>query len=207
MFLFGFGGGGNDYDDDDFPVTVLKLHVGLFGPIRKFKKQLNELANLYDTDDEDSLHSILEAVVMLLLRNTEYCGYAQSAGKIFDDLDAAEQKYNQVVLEERTKFKDETLVNLDGRRERDLDYRGKGDDYAGLDQWLCLTLVLAVEGPALKLPKLSSVSDLKKALTMLGAVPPEGLVSMELMWTPQAEDDSYTRDELLMDYPTLATIS
>lgn len=203
VFLFGFGG--ND-DDDDYPVTVLKLNVGLFGNIRKFQKDLNDLSNLYDTDDEDSLHAILQGVVLMLLRNQEYCGYAQSAGKVFGDLDEAEQKYNSVVMEERAKFKEETLVNVEGRRERSLGYNAKTDESAGLDNWLCLTMVLAIEGPAIKLGRINSLADLKKALQVVGGVPVEGLVSMELMWTPQDYDDTYTKEELLMDYPTMAQL-
>lgn len=38
----------------------------------------------------------LAETVTKLLRNMEYCGYGQTAGKVFNDLDACEQKFNQV---------------------------------------------------------------------------------------------------------------
>jgi uncharacterized membrane protein len=31
-------------------------------------------------------------------------------------------------------------------------------------------------------------------------------MAFELMWTPQQEGDSYSRDELLLDFPTLVTL-
>lgn len=32
------------------------------------------------------------------------------------------------------------------------------------------------------------------------------ILAVEVMWTPQDENDSYTRDELFLDYPTLNTL-
>jgi hypothetical protein len=37
-------------------------------------------------------------VVTKLLRNSEYCAYAATAGKVFDNLDDCERKFNQVRL-------------------------------------------------------------------------------------------------------------
>ena len=61
------------------------------------------------------------------------CRYASSAGKVFGSLDAAEKKFNSVLMEERVKFKEETLVNVDGRRKtRKLDVKG-GEPHTGDD--------------------------------------------------------------------------
>ncbi len=32
------------------------------------------------------------------------------------------------------------------------------------------------------------------------------MMAMELLWTPQDESDSYTKDEIFMDYPELNTL-
>ena len=43
-------------------------------------------------------------------------------------------------------------------------------------------------------------------LTELGGLSVDDLVAFELLWTPQEEGDSYSREELLMDYPGLADL-
>lgn len=75
----------------------------------------------------------------------------------------------------------------------------------GLDKWLCITLLVAVER-GLKLPKIRSLEDLKKCLTMLGGLLADEVIAVELLWTPQEEGDAYSKDELLADYPTLANL-
>jgi len=184
--------------------TVCKLQVGIFGDISVWQNKLEKVGSMYDTDEEDGLHSIFKEVIMFLLRNTEYCGYVSSAGKVFNDLDEAERKFSSVSLEERTKFKEETFSNVNGRqRAGKLEEKSSG---GGLDTWMCVTLVMAVDG-ALKIPKINSVWEFKKVLTELGGLGVDDLVAFELLWTPQEAGDHYSKDELLADYPTMLTLS
>ena len=46
------------------------------------------------------------------------CAPAAHAGKVCRSLEAAEQKYNTVCLEERAKFEEETNVNVDGLKKK-----------------------------------------------------------------------------------------
>eukprot|EP00878_Enallax_costatus_P014047 GHUV01014689.1.p4 GENE.GHUV01014689.1~~GHUV01014689.1.p4 ORF type:complete len:123 (+),score=45.16 GHUV01014689.1:1840-2208(+) len=120
-----------------------------------------------------------------------------------DDFDELEQKYNQASLKERSKFKQETLSNVGGRYTTAA-LRESGAD-VGLDKWLCITLLLAAEA-TVKLPKIKSLQDLQEALTMLGSLPPDLIVAVELLWTPQERGDSYAKDEMLTDYPQLVLL-
>jgi len=202
VFLFGFGG--NDDDEDEEIYTVCKLQVGMFGDINKWQSKLDQIATKYDTDDEEGLHHIFKDSLMLVLRNMEYAGYATSAGKTFDNIDEAEQKFNSVLIEERLKFKEETLVNVDGRKKTSV-LEAKGSE-EGLDRWLCMTLLMTVEGK-LKIPKIGSPFELKQVLTLLGGISADNLVAIELLWTPQETNDSYSKQELLEDYPSLVTLT
>lgn len=54
----------------------------------------------------------------------------------------------------------------------------------GLDNWLCITLVVASEGK-FTLPKINTQADVRKALTALASTSPETILAFELLWTPQ----------------------
>lgn len=42
---------------------------------------------------------------------------------------------------------------------------------------------------------------------MLGGITVEELLAFEVMWTPEDNGDSYSKDELLADYPAMATLT
>lgn len=55
---------------------------------------------------------------MQLVRNPEYVQYGMSVVSNQRDLDRGEAKFNEMSVEERSKFKEETLVNVGGRSRR-----------------------------------------------------------------------------------------
>ncbi|KAF6266320.1 hypothetical protein COO60DRAFT_446926 [Scenedesmus sp. NREL 46B-D3] len=146
---------------------------------------------------------LVHDVVVFLSRNLEYCSYGQTALFMTDDFDELEQKYNQASISERSKFKAETLSNVGGRVLTS-SLKESGSD-VGLDKWLCITLIMAIEA-SVKLPKIRSLTDLQQSLSLLGSLPPDVIVAVELLWTPQEAGDSYSKDELLRDYPKLANL-
>ncbi|GFH13379.1 uncharacterized protein HaLaN_09253 [Haematococcus lacustris] len=113
-------------DEEEERCTVIKLQVGVFGDIAKWQRDLERLSSLYDTDEEGGLHAIFQETLQLVLRNMEYVSYATSGGRVFNDIDQAESKFNEVSFEERSKFKEETLTNVDGRMAR-----SRGRSFAG----------------------------------------------------------------------------
>jgi uncharacterized membrane protein len=143
--------------------------------------------------------------VLALLRNPQYCVYgASAAAAVPGGVDGAERAFNAASLEERGKFSAETLSNVGGvrRSAAKAAAAGAGD---GTDELVVITLLVAVEGP-LALPSIGSVADLQAALRALGSVGAERLVGVELLWTPQAEGDTFSRDQIAADYPLLASL-
>ena len=66
--------------------------------------------------------------------------------------------------------------------------------------------MVACEG-TLQLPaKIKSVADLRVALSALGGVPVDRLLAVEMLWTPQAEGDTFSRDDIIRDYADLVTL-
>lgn len=113
-------------------------------------------------------------------------------------LDNAEAKFNQASLSERGKFQRETLSNVGGRTSRSV-AKVDGD---GMSEMIVVTLIAAVDGK-LTPGDMQSQDDLQSNLDLLGSIPSDRLLALEVLWTPQDENDYFTREELVTDYPTL----
>lgn len=65
-------------------------------------------------------------------------------------------------------------------------------------------MVAAASG--VKLPKIQDKESMKDALRSLASITTDGVLAVEVLWTPEAEGDYYTRDELIVDYPKMVTL-
>lgn len=73
-------------------------------------------------------------------------------------------------------------------------------------QLIVVTLLVASKG-ALSLPKkVDSADSLRSTLRALGGLPAEQVLGVEVLWTPQAEGDVFSREDLTKDYPSLRVI-
>ncbi|KAK3265930.1 hypothetical protein CYMTET_25421 [Cymbomonas tetramitiformis] len=115
----------------------------------------------------------------------------------------AENRFGALSMEERGKFREETLVNVDSRR-RQSDALAR-DDAAGPNEFIVVTLLAAVDG-AMRLPKVYGSEELRSVLTRLGGVRVDQVAAVEVLWTPQDVNDSLTSDELVRDYPKLVPL-
>jgi uncharacterized membrane protein len=113
-------------------------------------------------------------------------------------LENAEAKFNQVSMNERSKFKRETLSNVGGRTSRSV-ANVTGD---GVNELIVVTVIAAIDGKV-QPAQVYDQEGLKENLNLLGSVPKDNLLALEVLWTPQDENDYFTKEELVTDYPTL----
>ncbi|CAI5510247.1 unnamed protein product [Closterium sp. Naga37s-1] len=179
--------------------SVVRLQVGLLGSARRLQWDLDRIADRADASSPEGLHYILQETVLALLRNPDYCIYGFSSSEMNNDSYAGEAAFNRMSMEERSKFKEETLVNVDGIRRR-ITRKPSQDRFNS--EYIVVTVLAAAEG-TFKLPEIKSSSDLREALTRLGSVPADELQAVEVLWTPQDDEDTLTERDLLVDFPRL----
>ncbi|KAG8097864.1 hypothetical protein GUJ93_ZPchr0013g34349 [Zizania palustris] len=179
--------------------TVLKLQVGLLGMARSFQKELDQIAEKADTSTPTGLSYVLTETTLALLRHPDCCISANSVVDVKRSIDGGEKRFNQLSIEERGKFDEETLVNVNSiKRQKAGSQRSSGFS----NEYIVITILVAAEGVH-KLPSINSSSDLKTALQKLGAIPSSKILAVEVLWTPQNENDTLSERELLEDYPLL----
>ncbi|MFM7577521.1 MAG: DUF1517 domain-containing protein, partial [Microcystaceae cyanobacterium] len=71
--------------------------------------------------------------------------------------------------------------------------------------YILVTLVVAALGK-LTLPTINESSDLRQSLQTVGGLGSDRLLAIEVLWTPQADGDTLTRDDIMAEYPNLKLV-
>ncbi|KAL4533071.1 hypothetical protein Ndes2526A_g08524 [Nannochloris sp. 'desiccata'] len=207
-----YGSGSNEYIgsgssgrvDSGERLSVAKVQVGLLGTARDLQKDLERIAAKADTSSSRGLHFVLQETVLSLMRNPDYCVYGFAKSGVENSADEAESRFNKLSLEERGKFEKETRVNVGGRTGSS-SLNIKKTLTTPINELIVVTILVAVEG-RVRLPKVTGRNTLIEALTTLGAVPAADVLAVEVLWTPEEEDDYFTQEDLSVDYPLLNTL-
>ncbi len=210
MQAFRGKGDGEGITGMDSKVSVAKIQVGLLSSARSLQQELTHLALESDTSSVDGLATMTRETAISLMRHPEYWVYVSSANEN-TKFSLAEQKFNSLVMSERSKLNSEVLSNVGGRV-----LQGKTasslPSVGGLvsedpSEYIVVTLLLAIAGDSLsKLSTLRSSADLQAALSAIGSIPADNLLAVEVLWEPQSEEYTLTTDEVLTIYPDLVRI-
>ncbi|MGA7935967.1 MAG: DUF1517 domain-containing protein [Kovacikia sp.] len=192
-------------------ISVAKLQVGLLAEARELQTDLNKLARTADTSSTTGLTHVLQETSLALLRHPEYWVYAGSSVQQAR-LQSAENEFNRLALSERSKFSGETLSNVNSQiRQTEakdaLTVAEKSGSLVdqGPGEYIVVTALVATQG-TLNLPKVNNSSDLRQALQQLGGIASDRLLALEILWTPQAEGDVLTSDDVVVEYPDLKLV-
>lgn len=205
--------GGDSFEGDVYnpQVSIAEVQVGLLAGARDIQSKLDRLALTASPDTPTGRMHILQETTLELLRHPEYWNYAKTSSQQAR-LDRAEAVFNQLSLAERSKFTTETLSKVNHQlrqaEESKAVLTGTGE-LATVEQsepeYIIVTLLVATTRP-IQLPKINGDQDLRQALNTLGSIDSEALVALEAIWSPQAEGDTLTTDDILTYYPDLKLV-
>ncbi|MBE8966578.1 DUF1517 domain-containing protein [Nostocales cyanobacterium LEGE 12452] len=203
-----------DYSSNS-PVSVTRLQVGLLAQARELQNELNHIAETADTNTPEGRAEILQEASLALLRHPEYFVYA-GGGTQQASLNSAESQFNRLSLAERSKFSEETLSNVNNQlraalAKDALPPAGELDNPTrlfteGPGEYIVVTLLAATLGKFDIPTAINSADELRQALRQIGSIPSDKLLAIEVLWTPQAENDTLTSDDVLANYPDLRLV-
>ncbi len=193
-------------------VAVAEVQVGLLANARELQPELNRLALTADTSTASGRAKVLQEATLALLRHPEYWVYGATNSQKAS-LDAAEAKFNQFALTERSKFTDETLSNVDSVISNDSQKTlGDGNAESAMQlkegdsgEYIVATVIVGATGN-LDLPQINGTDDMRQALQQVGSLGSDRLLAVEVLWTPQADGDTLTSEDILAYYPNLKLV-
>jgi uncharacterized membrane protein len=195
----GMRGGDLDGYRPDGPVAIAQLQVGLLASARDLQRDLRSLAASSDTSSSTGLQRVLQDSTLALLRHPDLWVYANAeVGQV--PFQAAESTFNRLSMTERSKLSGEITTNVGGSRGA-ASSTSAGDADATSD-YIAVTLLVASRS-RITLKPLSGSEELREALRVLGSVPSDQLLALEVIWQPEGVCEVLSADELITAYPDL----
>jgi uncharacterized membrane protein len=195
----GMRGGDLDGYRPDGPVAIAQLQVGLLASARELQNDLRSLAGAADTSSSGGLQRVLQESTLALLRHPDLWVYANAElGQV--PFPAAESTFNRLSMTERSKLSREVTSNVAGRVSQATG--GRAGDADATSDYIAVTLLVASRS-RLNLKPVSGSEDLREALRLLGAVPADQLLALEVIWQPEGAGDVLSAEELITAYPDL----
>lgn len=186
-------------------VTITKLQVALYAEARSLQAQLSELTLSADTATSEGLLQLMQDSIQALLANSEYWTHLLASSQTVSSRETAETVFSNFSLEERSKFSIQTLTNVDGEIRQQPLTEPAADE--GPAAYIVVTLLIGTADDQPLFDHVSSAQALKEALGKLGTMFPDYLLVFELLWSPQAETDALTQEELLAEYKDLVELT
>jgi uncharacterized membrane protein len=185
-------------------VTVTRLQVALLAGARPLQAVLDQIATRHNLQSKQGLNAMLQETVLALLRSPEYWSHVRVDSQTVNSRQEASRLFEQLSIEERSKVKSETLVNVGGQVQRQsVRFSTEDNPNSG---YIVVTLLLGTGDDRPLLAPIHSTAELQAALQKLGAISSTELLVFELLWTPQDPNDVLSRDELVSEYPIMTQL-
>jgi uncharacterized membrane protein len=182
---------------------LYKLQLGLGRSARSVQDRLATFAAQGDTASEAGLAALLQQSALELLRNKDSIRYAAAEARGPMSLTNAETAMNGVSLAERSRFQVERVRVADGRAARSDAPAEEGKEAL---EMVVVTLVAATRTPLQRFKPVSTPDELAALLSELGGISPDGLLGLEVIWTPADANDSMTETDVMTTYPELRSL-
>jgi uncharacterized membrane protein len=182
----------------DGPVSIAQLQVGLLASARDLQRDLRSLAASSDTSSSSGLQRVLQDSTLALLRHPDLWVYANAeVGQV--PFQAAESTFNRLSMTERSKLSGEITTNVGGSRGAASTSAGDAD---ATSDYIAVTLLVASRN-RVALKPVNGSEDLREALRVVGSVPSDQLLALEVIWQPEGAGEVLSADELVTAYPDL----
>jgi uncharacterized membrane protein len=182
---------------------LYKLQLALGRSARGIQDRLADFATQGDTSTEAGLATLLQQTALEILREKDAVRYASAEARGPMSLTNAETAMNGVALAERSRFAVERVRGADGRVSRSSVVAEEAKEVLEL---VVVTLVVATRVPLGKFGALTSGEEMGALLAELGGVSPDGILGLEVIWTPADPDDSMTEMDVMTTYPELRSL-
>ena len=182
-------------------VSLIQLQIGLLASAKEIQLNLRELATTSNTSTSSGLQKVLQDTTLSLLRKPELWVYSNiETGSV--PFSSAESTFNRISITERSKLKAELTSNYSGQISKSINNEFHPGDSDPTNEYIAITILVATKND-LRLNNSANNLVITEALRLLGAIPQNDLMALEVIWQPEGKGETLREEELITQYPNL----
>jgi uncharacterized membrane protein len=182
-------------------VTISKIQIALYATARSIQGEIRQLSEMADLNTKEGLRHFLREALLILRRNADAWCYALGDSKFYDRAVASEQ-FDALSTAERMKFSTETFSRMANQRMIKREY----ENNAEVPEFIIVTVLIGTEHDKPLFPPIKTRQDVENAINACLAITATYLLTVEVLWTPDSDRDSLTKDDLLRQYTDLVAL-
>jgi len=194
---------------------VYRLRFGMGDPGVKPWEELERHVSAADFTSPDGLAAFARNTALYLRRKAGKVSHASITGTPKIAPSEAESKFEALASEARASF-DREVLRIEGKGRKAIENKREADrkdaltdedgDF-GVNEMFVVTLVLGVDQAVPEFPShIASADDLRNVLERLSSLSAPTVLKVEVVWSPAAESDIMTQEDLLQFYPDLQQV-
>lgn len=193
---------------------VYRVRFGIGSPGERPWEELEAIVRRSSFDSPGELATFVRNVALYLRRRADKVTHTSILGTGKVNPGEAEQKFQTLTSEARATFNREVL-RVEGRmkaieEKREVatkDALTDEDGDFGINEFFVVTLIVGLDNSVPELPAhIASAEDLRLALERIGGLSAPSVLAAEVVWTPAAQSDILTADEIMTTFPDLMEI-
>ncbi len=182
-------------------VSLIQFQIGLLASAKEIQVKLRELASTSNTSTKSGLQKVLQETTLSLLRKPELWVYSNvETGSV--PFASAESTFNRISITERSKLQAELTSNYSGQIATLKNTASNPGDSDETNEYIAITILVATKND-LSINNSANSENISKALSLLGAIPSNDLMALEVIWQPEGEGETLREEELIIQYPNL----
>ncbi|MCC6624772.1 MAG: DUF1517 domain-containing protein [Deltaproteobacteria bacterium] len=194
---------------------VVRLRFGMGDPGVRPWEELEGLVTRADFSNPEGLAAFTRNVALYLRRKAGKVSHASITGTPKLAPSEAEAKFEAIAGDARASF-DREVLRIEGKGRKAIENKREADrkdaltdedgDF-GVNEMFVVTLVIGVDQAVPEFPThIASADDLRNVFERLSSLASPAVLKVEVVWSPAAESDIMTQDDLLQFYPDLQQV-
>ncbi len=186
----------------------IKIQFAFHATIYKLRKEFISVAEKLNFDDQNDLKQLILNFINLSEDNNSYIKYGNIIKtKVLNTEKEAEKKHDEYIEEELSKLSEETYLKIENYKSVVKQLKEENQpDFMEIKEYIVFTLVVTYKNFEIQTKDDYSYEYYKTILEKLKFLNPNDILAAEIVWTPDAENDVLTEDDIIMNYNNLKTV-